>query len=273
MNPLGQIYTTVSNHRTHVAVGKDYVGSVNSYQCCLTKLVARLFRRSIRVNFDGKERSINRGEYLSLLHNLGHTEISKRNIDQCRNFRSMIEGVKLSQGIRMTQAIAESDRRGLFYKLAEAISRGEIVKAQEMIGKGAALDMQYCDRGRFGVSFGSCKQGLSSEKAYDFKVFEGAPILQAARKGYTSIVQQLLEFGAMANTVGRGYTFHRVITGVYRYNELDYRPHYVHDPYGYLDVRYSPDLVERTIVHTKDETTPIVEYRLNESHQLVRVNT
>jgi hypothetical protein len=58
MNTINHIYTTVSGGRVHVAADAKYLGSVNSYNNFFTQFFAWLFGYSMRVDFDGKERSV-----------------------------------------------------------------------------------------------------------------------------------------------------------------------------------------------------------------------
>ncbi len=214
MNTVGNIYTTVSNRSLHIAADHLYIGKINSYNNCLTRFFAWLFGWSMSVDFDGRERAVDKKSYKNLVEQL-RSGVEGINIEEYKIFKPILEGISLeSYKGRMRDAISSSDRNSLFERLALAISRGETNKALQMIGKGAELDTPYFDRESGSVTFCNDTDGLSFSSKYKFTVFKASPLLQAARKGNKTVVSYLKKFGANLSGTGKEYTFVREITNV-----------------------------------------------------------
>lgn len=278
MNQINSIYTTASKGQVHIAADTKYIGSVDSYNNCFSQFFAWLFRCSVKVNFDGKVRSINKEGYTNLIWAL--TQNNEMNdIRQYRIFRPIAEAATLPTGnLKMRDVISSKRRQSLFKKLAIAISQGDTTKALLMIGKGAELDIAYYDRNQLHPSFSSDSSDLNSTSRYTFTVFRAAPILQAARKGNTIVCQFLKEAGANLSVTGKQYTFKREITNVDSRLELVVEPRLVPHHYHTKDLNgndhvsvrplmeYRPALQERTIVTTQDSRSGEKNYQLNQTN-------
>lgn len=267
MNKINTIYTTVSKGQTHIAADNKYIGSVDSYNNCFTRLMAWIFRQSVTVNFDGKVRSVNKESYRNLLLSLRRENEIVKTFSDGHFFRGIAESGKLPEGnVKMRDVISDSDRLSLFQKLAQAISYGNTDKALLMIGKGAALDIPYYERAGFGPSFGSDTANLSGERSYKFTVFKGTPILQASIKANHTVVNRLKEAGANLNTTGKQYIFERRITDVQRNLNFSLEPtfhHHYHKRYTHTHMSYQPRIRERTTIFTEDTRTEHRDYKLN----------
>lgn len=277
MNQINSIYTTVSKGQVHIAADTKYMGSVDSYNNCFTQFFAWLFGRSMRVNFDGKVRSINKESYTNLIRSLIQDD-KINDIRQRSIFRLIAEAATLPQGsLKMRDVITSDDRQALFQKLAIAISRGDTTKALLMIGKGAELDTVYYDRGQLCPSFSRDTSDLSSNSRYNFTVFKAAPVLQAARKGNAAVCQFLKDAGANLSVSGKQYSFKREITNVDSRLELAAEPRLVPHHYHTKDsngnerdsvrhsMEYKPQLRERTIVTTQDSRSGEKNYQLGQA--------
>lgn len=270
MIKIDTLYTTVSEKRTHVAADMHYLGSVNSYNNCFTRIFAAIFRCSIKVNFEGKTRVVNKKSYNKLISSLLGQEVKEKEIKNHIIFKNVAEKVDLSNKNRtMREAISEKNRKSLFKKLAKAISQNNTDKALEMIGKGAALDFSYFDRDFIGPSFILDNENLSSEKNYKFTVFKGPPILIASYKNNQSIVKKLYDFGANTSLTAEKYSFERKIVGVDRRVEFVTKPKVIVSPKGRVHHGFTQKLEERVSVLTKDNRTDIVKYSLNDDLTLV----
>lgn len=275
-NNINTIYTTVSNGQTHIAADTKYIGSVDSYNNGFTQLFAWTLGRSINVNFDGKVRTLNKESYENLIRNLAQSNLFG-GIDQYTQFRPVAENVALpNTNMKMRDVITNEDRNVLFQKLAQSISSGNTTKALLMIGKGAELDKAYFERNDRYPSFYSDTEGLFSETRYAFNVFHAAPIMQAAKKANSKVVEFLKEAGANTTSVGQEYAFKREIVDVQRNLEFTYEPRFVphhhhHHGYHHTDHRleYRPALRERTTVLTQDSRDIKTNYKLDNDLNLV----
>jgi len=256
MNIIEHIYTTVDHGITHVAADNKYIGSVNTYNNFFTRFFAWVSKSSMQVNFDGKTRIVNKVSYLNLVNTLTGTDVKIQNIKDHILFRKTVKnGNLLTSKSTMRDNISEKSRYKLFKKLARAISLGETQKACQMIGKGAALDRAYYDRGYKYPSFNHDTDSLSSESRYNFSVTRGTPILTAAKRSQTTVVAKLSEFGANTNATGRKYIFERIITGVDRRLEVVPKYRTVRRRDGRLDGNWGIGLETRTTVNTQDIRT------------------
>ena len=217
MSYVNTVYTTIDRGSTHIALGKNYLGSVNSYNNWVTRLFAWILNRSMTVDFEGKARSVNKKSYLELAKGLlNKPELTIQEIAQHKVFKTFSDGITLpSDPKMMRKAISVEKSHKLFRKLAIAISKTETDKALKQIGKGAALDTKYYVRTGHGLSFDSDTSGLGSDWIGTLPVFEGTPILVAANEGKTSVVNRLREFGADINVTAHHYTFTREIVGLH----------------------------------------------------------
>ena len=168
----------------------------------------------------------------------------------------------------MRDAISDSDRQSLFRKLAIAISEGNTDRALKMIGKGAALDVSYYERGDKDPSFYSDSSEVSSTHKREFTVFKGTPILVAAKKANTLVVQRLKEYGANTSAKGTEYLYKKEITGVSSHPELVSRSTIVTGRDGRARVVPTYEIQHRTVVHTADSRTNHKQYRLDENLRL-----
>ncbi len=132
------IITTRSQGRTHIADELDYLGSVNSYNHLITRLFAKIFRKSIVVDFSGKKRSLNKKSYYKHLKTLG---IASLDISHSTNYSAITQNLDLSattKGKKMRDHIAPKDREKQSLKLARAIYKTKDEnKACRAVYKGA----------------------------------------------------------------------------------------------------------------------------------------
>ena len=263
------LYSTVSCGRTYIARDKAnvgdfksyFVGDVNSYNNFFTRFFARLFEVSIQVNFDGKWRDVNKKSYVKLLHKLGITDARVSNLAQYTRFKPYTDGIDLT-GKTMREALPYSKQERLLLGLGRAILQNNTEKALRKIGKGALVDQAYYDRGVFGPSLYSEGEGLSSERRYQFSVFLGAPIMQAARKGLTDVARRLHQVDARIDCVGQSYTFLREITGIDRWVTQRRVDVIVHGrKKDHVVSQTIPE--EHTVVRTADAAGPVQQYRLD----------
>lgn len=223
MNINNNVYSKVSEGITHIAVGTNYIGKVESYNNIFTRLFAWVFCLSLTVDFDGKERSINKNSYAKLIKQI---RPSDENIDisKFKNFKSVIEGCNINRQLKMRDVISAKDAEILFQKLALAISKGETSKALGYISKGANLEKSYFDRENRSPSFSQVSFGLDPNSACSFQVFEATPLLQAARKGHDTVVKYLIEAGANTDCIGKQFKFKRKILGCQINRSVEYNP-------------------------------------------------
>lgn len=276
MNEINRIFTTISSGQVHIAADTKYLGSVDSYNNCLTQFFAWLFGRSMTVNFDGKLLSVNKKSYTklvcSLTRNAEMNDIRHRSL-----FRPIAEAATLPQhNLKMRDVISNYDSQVLFKKLAYAISQGDTNKALLMIGKGATLDQAYFDRDQLTPSFKDDTDDLKTTSSYAFTTFLATPILQAARKGNLVVCQFLKDAGANLTFTGRQYNFRREITNVDIRLEPVEEPRFVPshqqaNPNGKdrdsdLFIKQKPVLKQRVIVSTKDSRLDSVSYRLDQDN-------
>lgn len=265
-NQIGAIYTTVSGGKTHIAADDRYIGSVESYNNGITRFFAWLFDSSTTVNFDGKTRSVNKKSYQQLLHSLASTNTQLMNLSERSVFRRVAEAGTLPDwNMKMRDAISDADRQSLFRKLAHAISSGNTDKAVQMIGKGAALDLPYYDRGITGPSFYTDTDGLKSASRHKFTVFKATPLMQAAMKANQTVVNRLIAAGANLDVTGHQYTFERTITDVRQNLDFVLEPtvHFRSRRHPHTHVDYHPRLRQRTTVVTEDTRSDERLYRFS----------
>src|SRR4051812_32931951 len=264
MGSINHIYTTVSKGQIHIAADTKYIGNVDSYNNFMTQFFNWATGRSMTVNFDGKTYSVNKESYTRLVQGLMQTAVIN-DIAQYSLFRPVAEKSSLpTNNLKMRDVIAIEDRQALFRQLATAIAAGDTTTALTAIGEGAELDTPYYDREGMQPSFYDETADLSPHSPYSFTVLHAAPILQAAKKGNTAVVQFLKEAGANSSTQGKRYQFKREIIGVDKRlewgAELKWVPHHYEkeDAFGckhkYVEHKpeWQPTLRDRVAIFTQD---------------------
>jgi len=205
-NNINSIYTTLDNYgdgRLHVAADNKHLGSVKVYTNCFAKFFANLFEVTTKIDFDGKLHTVNTNSYKKLVQNLtGNTSNINTPLKKIANESD------LSRFTRPMRAlISQKKSQKLFGQLSLAITRGETVAAQQLIGRGAALDVEYADVGtnaplnpiHLGNVFNKFVTPAFRDKNTmysEYTVNTATPILHAAQKKYSDIVNQLRDFGA-----------------------------------------------------------------------------
>lgn len=272
-NNINTIYSTVSNNRTHIAADQNYIGNVNSYNNCLTQLSAAVFMKSMTVNFNGKERSVNKKSYLKLLHNLGHQDLKLSDLSQHKLFKAVAEKSQLPKGTMMRDAISGRKSDNLACKLARAIYSGQTERAKRMIGQGATLDVVYYSSNNNGVSFHSDCSNLSRTRAYKHVVFNGTAIMHAAIQRNKAVIEHLSLFGANLDTIAKSYTFERKITDVHNEFKLNSYVYYSPNRHGYLRPHVGLAPTVETVVTTQDSRYNHKEYVLDQDLNLAQRTT
>lgn len=225
-----QVYTTYSGGRLQIAVENHHVGSVEVYRNFFVRFFAGLFGISIAVTIGRKVRHVNKENYAQLLNLIKPATGLRSRWNESdflleregMNFNTLAGSIVLpSQRVSMRSMISVADRARLFRKLAHAIEAGDVAGAQRMIGKGAALDIAYYSRFWTNAvakpSFDHFWTDIGSSGTY--RVYAAPPLLQALRRGMTTIFEQLLTFGA--NPQGKATThLSNSKSGEYRFFEL-----------------------------------------------------
>lgn len=204
MNLINTTFATVDKGQLHIAVGENYIGKVNSYNNCFTKLFAWILGRSLQVRFADKVRTVNKRDYTNLLSSLKIGEVKERAI-----FDTLVLNASISESNgKMREALSVKSQRALGKKLRQAIAKGEIARAILLIGKGAKIEGKYYDRGDLGTSK-HCRDGLKKKKSYQFTAFKGTALLHAARKNHETVTRFLLQVGADETAIAEEYRFER----------------------------------------------------------------
>lgn len=197
-------FTTVDKGQLHIAVGENYIGRVNSYNNCFTKLFAWILGRSLQVRFADKVRTVNKRDYTNLLSSLNIGEVKER-----ANFDTLLLNASISANNgKMREALSVKSQKTLGKKLRQAIAKGETARAILLIGKGAKIEGEYYDRGNLGSSK-HCRDGLKKKKSYQFTAFKGTALLHAAKKNHQAITRFLMQVGADQTAFAEEYKFER----------------------------------------------------------------
>ncbi len=138
-----------------------------------------------------------------------------------------------------------------------------------MIGKGAALDIPYFDRGNSGPTFNSDAGYLSTEHNWKVTVFKGTPIMVAAKNGNDAVVEMLKTFGANSQLKAQAYFLERKITGVTRDHHLTVQPAMVVNGRG-AHAGFSPQYEETVRVQSELIRSNHQNYQLNDQLKLVK---
>lgn len=151
-------FSTLSNSRTHVAYGANYLGSVNSYNNCLTRLLSKIFNKSIQVEIGGEKRCFNKKSFRKLLKDMGLST----GLQNKRNVKWVKAPQKFSnKGDRMKDHLNPLKVTSLTVKLVQALAKNDNVNALKYAGQGADVRRPFWDRGKaLGISWSGSKEGF-----------------------------------------------------------------------------------------------------------------
>jgi hypothetical protein len=211
----GKVFTTVDNRKLHVAVGDRYVGSISSYNNCVSQFFANLFGWSEQVAINGKIRYVEKEDYIRFLNeNSAYADASMDNIKNYVDFNALKIEPMEDKGT-MRQNISQYKADLLFQKLVSAmVDKVDYEKGKKLVGKGADLDRFFWVRDVVGVSFTTLTAGLSRKNAFEFQAGRYTPLLYAAVVNNKPFAEYLSFFGADLSAQGETLKFERKIVGV-----------------------------------------------------------
>lgn len=258
-----KLYATTSGGYVFIGTQEGCIGKVKAD----TDPVSQFFLKSMGYSMDmqlGKEIFVvNKRSYVKLLHSLGVAEAKIDNLYKYNNFLLAVAECKLEAKEPMRQAIEKVDRLALFRKLAEAISEGKTEEACELACKGAALEYAFFDRGPQPLAFNHVAENLTTEDLCKFAVFEGTPILLAAKKANEAVVLLLKQLGAPLGAVAREYNFSRGVTGGVKHEESSYSPGCTFNALNGLGLSFGTNLRTYKDVNFVDKETDEKKLKLN----------
>lgn len=275
-------YTTVDNHRLQIAdENSHYGGDINSYNNCLTRVFAKLFRQSMEANFNGKTRSVNKNAYAEFLKNNG-IQANKENIHNFVDFNKamMRRNTDWTGNGYMRDHLTSSKSHKLFKKLVFAMYAQNINKAQKLAGQGANIEEEFWNRDNYGLSFNQIQSALPTAPL-QFTATRYNPLLLAVRNGLSEFAQFLIKIGASRNFVGETTRFTRTISHIdnqyhvhtgfipvhhhhgYRHGPRHHIHHHGvhHVPYAHVD--------RQTIVHYNDAAQKLSTHFVDANLKLV----
>ncbi len=262
-------YTTVDKNRLQIADENSYYGgSLNSYNNFLSRLFAKVFRKSMTVNFDGnKEFKVNKKSYQKLLQNNG---VNAKNIANFTDFNRVMKDHKQAWNRNgyIRNHLSRSKSHRLFKKLVYALQNRNMNKAHQLACKGANIERDFWERDNgYGISFNQITTNLPKQ-TLQFTATRYNPILYAAKNNLNHFVNFLVKIGSSTNFVGETARFNRVITHVenqyhveprlvpvYRYNRHARRQQVQYVPY--------PEVRRETIVHYRDAKNKLYDHFLD----------
>lgn len=200
------IYKTVDNGRLHLAKDEYYIGSVNSYNNCITRFFANLFKKTIKVFIAGEEHCFNAKSYRNMLQRYG-VEVNLENIGQ---FSKLEEFQILPQEHSLMRAnLSISKVNKLTRRLINALHQNNVNLAKQYVGQGADINHFYWDRGNHGISFKDLKDGLPNT-SLNMTATKYTPFMKARELGYQNLGDFMVDAKATP-CEGEVVNFHRSV--------------------------------------------------------------
>lgn len=273
-----ELYTAQSRGRLHIAADQNYVGSINQYKNCFTRFFTMLFGTSMKLSVHGRVYRVNKKSYRNLLDNTGNSVEGK--IKHYGHLESVLINIPQNNS-PMRYHIRQ--KQNFYQKMVRAMVNGDEDLAKKMIGKGAELNSTFWVRTNGqGISFTGLR-GCLPIRSLKLEGRSYTPLLWAAEKGQTKVINFLGTFG-VDKAQGERTKFERKIDRVNTEEKLEVRNRLVenyHQPYYYPDAvypsgyHYETELYTRTVVHTHytDETTKLetMSYDANNGFQKQQV--
>lgn len=207
-------FAAVDHGYLQIASGHLYQGEINSYNCWLTKVFARLFCRYIDVQVGDRVRRLNKRSYVQFLNERG-IAATLTTLHAFTDFNSIAYRRSDTKGW-MRQHISVDKTASLARKMITSLGTVDIAKATKYLGKGAEVNEIFWIRGYDGkyVFEPQLTKGLPQAKIAPFTADQLSPLLFAAQRTQTSFANLLTWFGADTHFVGNRCTFFREILGV-----------------------------------------------------------
>lgn len=251
---MHSIQSTVDSGRLHLSYEGLYIDSINSYNNWFTQFFAWIGRRSMRVSFNGKVRSLNKVDYAKWISS--HTDqinITKDTVGKFADFCKLQvrPPSDVASPTRFRISKAKSER--LYHKLVSSMcEKRDYEKAQKYVAKGADLDKLFWTRDRFGVSFSTMKADLPDRKIQTLMARKYTPFLYAKQNGPDALANLMVRAQADTASYGEVVEFSRELVDVSRNSTLEptigygrsdiYTPrrHFVtYGPQAHVDMRTS----------------------------------
>ncbi len=211
--------SVVSGGRTHFARGENYVGSVNSYNNWLTKLVTKILRLSMTVTICGEKHRVNKKSYKKLLVAVGTEESVK-----VGNYKTILQlGYSSHQG-NIRDHISQKKQAILSVKLASAIMKKDEDEAIKLIYQGADLERKYHQIGEAGISFSKLQKVFNPDMSFKVEVVTGTPWIHANHQGLARVKGALMAAGADQTKRGERYDYKQKIRAIRRSRTLGITP-------------------------------------------------
>jgi hypothetical protein len=254
------LHTTVYNGRRYVAIGKEFQGTINSYNNFFTKWVMRTFFKKyvIDITIEGKKNSavcVNRKSYEKFLDKMGCRDIagSRRNLSEYTNFSELMGRAHvLETGIFMKDKISAEKSDKLANKMIAAIERDDHELALKILGKGANFNkfilLSSLGERLSETYFEDLPKNMRFEKARFLKL---PLMLFAYYKNLQIVGDRLEQYGA--SNIGEDFEFKRVLTEstIERRVRLQYVPKTTQTASGETRTEYKLEDRESVYQHTK----------------------
>ncbi len=200
---------TVDQGRLHIGLGKDYQGSINSYNNCLTKLFASLFGKTVDLQIDGQVYVVNKKSYQKFLscHDVHVASLNELNSEHMAQLLP-----KVGQFMRHALTPAKTHRLGK--ALIEAICANNVHGAEKLLAQGADVDRKFwlTDSKALLTFKDDYAHKLPRYGINDIIVSRYNALLLAADFQNREIVEKLQEFNAPQSN-GERHTFSREYAG------------------------------------------------------------
>lgn len=209
------IVSTISNNRLYVGLGITCIGDINSYNNIITRLFAKIFGRSMEVDFgDGRSRDVqhvDKEDYRRFVLEVFNVEVD---VDKISKYKEALRVDKVVSakitGRYMRNMINRKDRNRKTHELEEALRDEDALRAEALIRTGAAVHEYFFSRPRnLGIRYCSYNADLPSGP-HQFYVTHGPPVVHAQLADSERIFKLLKEFGAKTKHVeGERFLFVR----------------------------------------------------------------
>lgn len=265
--------STVDHSRLYVAdTDGHYMGNINSYNNWFTRLFAFIGQKSMKVDFNGKTRTVNKISYEKFLRVNG-IETNQNHINEFAAFQMVLMRRRPNQPRSfMRDHLSTSKTQKLLKKLVFAMVGNNEGKVQQLALKGANINGEFWDRGRYGFTTSANVFHDLPQQVLDFRATKYTPILYAAETRNVLLVPFFQRLNANLRSHGQTISARRSFSHIE--NRVHVERSYVPVYYGRRRTIYAPqaDIYNETIVHYRDTTKQLQDHYLDENLRYISRN-
>lgn len=231
------LISTLDLGRTHFAQSAKYLGSVNSYNNWFTRLISKIFRKSIKVTDGNQTYCLNKKSFSKFIRRLDGSNFDLKNYKAkeirldatCQELKIAYDpalapvsvGLPANGGL-MRNHLSAGKVNTLTKGLMQSLIQGDVESAKKAVQKGANVNEQIWlrDKNFIFKSKGNYSTDIDYRRNHHYTSRLVTPMVYASLAGSPELMQHMETFGGSKEFIGQVVDFKRTIMGVQHHQSV-----------------------------------------------------